>query len=63
MLKTPGEYEASLEALSLPLMSLVEYTLDEDGRMTVTNDTGRWCAYIDMTAQVEALFRFIEKTL
>jgi hypothetical protein len=33
MLKDPVDYGASLEALSRPLMPLVEYTLDEDGRM------------------------------
>lgn len=63
MLKNSGEYDASLEAFSRPLMSLVEYKLDEAGRMTVTNDTNRWYAFIDMTAQVEALFRFIERTI
>jgi len=63
MLKNPGEYDASLEAFSRPLMSLVEYALDEDGRMTVKNDTGRWYAYIDMTSQAEALFRFIKHTI
>jgi len=41
-------------------MTLVEYSLDEDGRMTVHNDTARWYAYIDMTPQAEALFWFIE---
>jgi hypothetical protein len=63
MLRNPGEYESSLEAFSRPFMSLVEYALDEEGRMTVKNDTGRWYAYIDMTAQVEALFRFIKHTI
>lgn len=63
ILKNPGDYDASLEAFSRPLMALVEYSLDEDGRMTVKNDTGRWYAYIDMTAQVEALFRFIKRTI
>jgi len=63
MLKNPGDYDASLEAFSRPLMVLVEYSLDEDGRMTVKNDTSRWYAYIDMTAQVEALFRFIKHTI
>jgi len=63
MLKNPSEYDASLEAFSRPLMSLVEYELDEDGRMTVINDTGRWYAYIDMTSQVEVLFRFIMHTI
>ena len=63
MLKNPAEYDASLEAFSDPLMPLVEYSLDEEGHMTVQNDTARWYAYIDMTAQAEALFRFIEQTI
>jgi hypothetical protein len=63
MLKNPADYEASLEAFSRPLMPLVEYSLDEDGRMTVHNDTALWYRYIDMTPQAEALFAFIEKTI
>ena len=50
-------------AFSRPLMPLVEYSLDEDGRMTVHNDTARWYAYIDMTPQAEALYRFIKHTI
>lgn len=63
MLKNPGEYDASLEAFSRPLMPRVEYELDENGRMTVQNETRNWYAYIDMTAQAEALFRFIKNTI
>jgi hypothetical protein len=63
MLKNPADYDASLEAFSRPLMPLVEYSLDEDGRMTVHNDTALWYRYIDMTPQAEALFAFIEKTI
>ena len=63
MLKHPGDYDASLEAFSRSLMALVEYSLDEEGRMTVHNDTARWYRYIDMTPQAEALFRFIEGTI
>jgi len=63
ILKNPDEYDVSLEAFSRPLMALVEYVLDEDGRMTVQNDTARWYAYIDMTPQAEALFRFIEQAI
>ncbi len=63
MLKNQAEYDASLEAFSRPLMPLVEYSLDEDGRMTVHNDTSEWYAYIDMTPQAEALFSFIEQTI
>jgi hypothetical protein len=41
----------------------VEYSLDDDGRMNVLNDTACWYRYIDMTSQTEALFRFIEQTI
>jgi hypothetical protein len=63
MLKNPADYDASLEAFSRPLMPLVEYTLDEDGRMAVHNETAVWYRYMDMTPQAEALFRFIEQTI
>ncbi len=63
MLKHPGDYDASLEAFARRLMPLVEYALDENGRMTVENDTFRWYAYIDMTPQAEALYKFIEQTI
>jgi hypothetical protein len=63
MLRNPADYTASLEAFSRPLMALVEYSLDEEGRMSVENDTARWYRYIDMTPQTEALFGFIEQTI
>lgn len=63
MLKNPADYDASLEAFSRQLLPLVEYSLDEDGRMTVHNDTAIWYRYIDMTPQAEALFRFIDQTI
>lgn len=63
MLKNPADYDASLEAFSRHLMPLVEYSLDEDGHMTVHNDTAIWYRYIDMTPQAEALFRFIDQTI
>jgi len=63
MLKNPADYDASLEVFSRQLMPLVEYSLDEDGCMTVHNDTDIWYRYIDMTSQTEALFRFIDQTI
>ncbi len=63
MLKNPADYDASLEAFSRPLMPLVEYSLDDDGRMTVHNETASWYRYIDITPQTEALFIFIERTI
>lgn len=63
MLKDPGGYDDSLEAFSRPLMSLVEYELDEEGRLTVRGDTASLFRYIDLTPQAEALFSFIERTI
>ena len=44
-------------------MRLVEYDLDDDGRMTVSGETGRMYRYIDMTVQAEALYDFIMLTI
>ncbi len=63
MLRNQADYDASLEAFSCPLMTVVEYTLDENGHMTVHNDTATWYRYIDMTPQAEALFSFIKQTI
>ena len=63
MLKNPSDYDASLDAFSRQLMPLVEYTLEQDGRLTVHNDTAIWYRYIDLTTQAEALFRFIDQTI
>ncbi|MCP4581761.1 MAG: Fic family protein [candidate division Zixibacteria bacterium] len=63
MLKNSIDYDDSLEAFSRRLMPLVEYSLDEEGRMTVHNDTAKWYQYIDMTPQAEALFGFIVHTI
>lgn len=63
MLKNSTGYTNSLEAFSRQLMPLVEYSLDEEGRMIVHNDTAKWYRYIDMTSQAEVLFRFIDRTI
>jgi hypothetical protein len=63
MLSAPAEYDASLQAYSHPILELAEYSLDDNGRMTVTNDAAVWYRYIDMTVQTEALYRFIEQTI
>lgn len=63
MLKNPKAYDTSLEAFSRPLMSLIDYTLDDQGRMAVQNDTADLYRYIDLTAQVEAMFEFIRETI
>ncbi len=63
MLKNIAAYDASLEAFSRPLLPFIDYALDDQGRMTVHNDTGNFYRYIDFTAQAEALFQFIQETI
>ncbi len=63
MLKNPADYDASLSAFSRNLMPLVEYTIDQHGRLAVHNETAVWYRYIDLTPQAEALFRFIGRTI
>jgi hypothetical protein len=63
MLKQMGEYDASLEAFSKPLMPLIDYTLDDQGRMKVANNTREFYRFIDLTPQAEALFAFIRETI
>jgi len=63
MLKNPALYDYSLEAFSKPLMRLIEYDLDELGKMIVPYETEHLYKYIDMTAQAEALYDFIKLTV
>jgi hypothetical protein len=63
MLKNVIDYDQSLESFSRPLMTLVEYSLNDQGRMTVQNETADWYRFPDLTPQAEALFRFIELTI
>jgi Fic family protein len=63
MLNNLSLYDRSLEAYSAPLLKLLDYELDDLGEMTVNGQTGIWYRYIDMTAQVEALYEFIIKTI
>lgn len=63
MLEHSSDYDASLEAFSRPLLQLIEYRLDELGRMAVENDTACWYRYMDLTKQAEALIDFVSKTI
>jgi len=63
MLNNLDTYDTALESFSKPLIPLIDYTLDEDGQMTVNNQTARFYHYPDMTLITEALFGFIEATI
>jgi len=63
MLKNPADYDASLEAFSRPLLGLIDYSLDEVGKMSVENETAYFYRYMDMTSQAEALYDFVSQTV
>lgn len=63
LLKNPQDYDASLEYFSTPLLSLIDYKLNEIGEMSVLNDTALFYRYIDMTKQTEVIYEFISKTV
>lgn len=63
MLKNPKDYDASLEAFSRPLLQLIDYSLDDMGKMTVENETARWYQYMDMSVQSEYLYAFVMMTI
>lgn len=63
MLKDAASYDASLEAFSRNIAAMIDYTLDNEGRLTVYNQTAQLYRYIDMTMQAEALYRFVVETI
>ncbi len=63
MLKNPQEYDRSLESFSSKLLLVLDYSLDEEGKMEVLSDSVLWYRYMDMTKQAEALYEFIAKTI
>jgi len=63
MLRKINEYDETLEFFSKPLLSLIDYELDSEGRMLVRNETIIHYKYIDITAIAERLFGFIQDTI
>ncbi len=63
MLNNMNAYDACLESFSKPLIPLLDYTLDESGKMEVHNRTANHYRYPDMTTIAENLFYFIQITI
>lgn len=63
ILNRPREYDQALESFSKPLMRLVEYTLDDRQRMTVTNETADHYRYIDCTRLTWITAGFVRETI
>jgi len=53
MVRQRGQYEECLEMFDAEVMSLIQYTVDADGTLTVTNDTAHLYRYFDATPMVE----------
>ena len=63
LLNRPADYDASLEAFSVPLKARTNYDLSEDGELTVHNATLDHFRYLDGTAMAEALHGFLAETI
>lgn len=63
ILKRLDEYDAALESFSKSLLPHIEYTLDYEGRMTVSGETACFYKYMDLTAQTESIYAFIESAI
>ena len=59
----PKDYDASLEAFSLPLLARTEYDMDPDGKLGVISDSKDLFRYIDCTPMAEALYAFTAETI
>ena len=57
------EYDDCLESFSRPVMSLVDYQMDEEGCVTVSEDTSRFYRFPDLTRMVEDLYRWVTDTI
>lgn len=66
MLRLIGDYDKALESYSRPLLSeLAEYTVDDEGRLTLTNpeQVRSYFRYPDLTHQAEYLARTVAITI
>ncbi len=63
MLRNRAVYDQALESLSEKIDPLIEYTLDDAGRMTVAGETALLYRYPDLTVQTEYLFRVVADTI
>jgi hypothetical protein len=63
MLRDMAAYDRVLEAFSEAVQPFIEYQMDPEQRMSVSNDTADLYRYFDATAHAEYLFDCIEDTI
>jgi hypothetical protein len=59
----PVGYDHALESFSARILPLVRYSLDDDGELTIDNDTDALYRYPDLTAVCEATFGWLERAI
>jgi hypothetical protein len=63
MLRDMAAYDRVLAAFSDAIQPFIDYKMDAEQRMTVSNDTADLYRYLDATVQTEYLFDCIEDTI
>lgn len=64
MLKNRKRYDEVLESISEPILRLItDYELDEEGELTVNEETADLYRYLDYTTLAEYLFSCVEDTI
>lgn len=63
MLRTRADYDRVLESYSEAILPFIEYTLDERGKMTVSNKTVHLYRYWDATKFAEFLYACVSETI
>ena len=63
MLRNRHVYDEALEFFSRGLRPLVDYTVDDAGRMKVAGETAQLYRYPDLTRQAEYLYRVVADTI
>lgn len=63
MLSRIKEFDAALERFSEPIMVRVRYEQDAHGHVDVLHDSASYYRYPDLTAQAEALYRWVERAV
>jgi Fic/DOC family protein len=58
-----GEYRATLESYSKPLLPLIEWEETDEHNVQVTNDTADFYRYFDATPHSEFLYSCVEETV
>jgi hypothetical protein len=63
MLRDIGAYDRVLETFSRPISPFIEYKMNAEQEITVSNETSNLYRFLDATPQTEYLFDCIEETI